>query len=90
MKYGLGIDAGGTYTDAVIVDLESGKVIDSNKQLTTYPNILTGIEKSIDGILPSFLEEIAVISVSTTLATNTVLEGTGYPVALILIGEHGT
>jgi N-methylhydantoinase A/oxoprolinase/acetone carboxylase beta subunit len=89
MKYGLGIDAGGTYTDAVIVDLENGKVIDSNKQLTTYPNVLKGIKNSVSGLAPSFLEEIAVISVSTTLATNTVLENTGYPVALILIGDHG-
>ncbi|ADE36501.1 hydantoinase/oxoprolinase family protein [Methanohalophilus mahii] len=90
MKYSLGIDAGGTYTDVVIIENNSGEVVSSNKALTTYPDLLEGIENSIDGLDFQYLEDIAVVSVSTTLATNTVLENTGYPVALILIGEHGS
>lgn len=90
MKYSLGIDAGGTYTDVVIIENNSGKVVSSNKALTTYPDLLEGIENSIDGLDFQYLKDIAVVSVSTTLATNTVLENTGYPVALILIGEHGS
>jgi N-methylhydantoinase A/oxoprolinase/acetone carboxylase beta subunit len=89
MQYSLGIDAGGTYTDAVIVRDSDRKIIDFNKALTTYPDIITGIENSIDGLDSVYLKDIKLISVSTTLATNTVLEGTGAPVALILIGEHG-
>jgi N-methylhydantoinase A/oxoprolinase/acetone carboxylase beta subunit len=33
MKYSLGIDAGGTYTDAVIIRDEDRKIVDSNKAL---------------------------------------------------------
>jgi N-methylhydantoinase A/oxoprolinase/acetone carboxylase beta subunit len=31
MKLGLGIDTGGTYTDAVLMDLLDGRVIDLTK-----------------------------------------------------------
>lgn len=88
MQYSLGIDAGGTYTDAVIVRDSDRKVIDSNKALTTYPDLLTGIENAIDGLESKYLPDVKLVSVSTTLATNTILEKTGYPVALILIGKN--
>uniref|UniRef100_UPI004046A1A5 hydantoinase/oxoprolinase family protein n=1 Tax=Methanolobus sp. WCC4 TaxID=3125784 RepID=UPI004046A1A5 len=88
MQYSLGIDAGGTYTDAVIVRDSDRKVVDSNKALTTYPDLLTGIENAIDGLDSKYLPDIRLVSVSTTLATNTILEKTGYPVALVLIGQH--
>lgn len=88
MHYSLGIDAGGTYTDAVIVRDSDRKVIDSNKALTTYPDLLTGIENAIGGLDSKYLPDVKLVSVSTTLATNTILEKTGYPVALILIGKH--
>ncbi|MBO5599442.1 MAG: hypothetical protein J5897_00165, partial [Candidatus Methanomethylophilus sp.] len=47
MTYGLGIDTGGTYTDTVIVDLETGKSICSNKALTTRDNLSVGIRESL-------------------------------------------
>ncbi|WP_406660368.1 hydantoinase/oxoprolinase family protein [Methanolobus sp. ZRKC3] len=87
MHYSLGIDAGGTYTDAVIIRDFDGKVVDTNKSLTTYPDLLTGIRNVLDGLDPTKLENVKFTSVSTTLATNSVLEDTGYPVALILINE---
>lgn len=88
MQYSLGIDAGGTYTDAVIVRNSDREVVDSNKALTTYPDLLTGIENAIDGLDSEYLPDVKLVSVSTTLATNTILEKTGYPVALILVGKH--
>ena len=88
MHYSLGIDAGGTYTDAVIIRNSDSKIIDSNKALTTYPDLLAGIENAIDGLDSVYLPEVKLVSVSTTLATNTILEQTGYPVALILVGER--
>ncbi|SFM71140.1 hydantoinase/oxoprolinase N-terminal domain-containing protein [Methanolobus profundi] len=84
MQYSLGIDAGGTYTDAVLIRDSDGSIIDSNKSLTTYPDILTGIRNTLDGLDQQYLEKVHYVSVSTTLATNSVLERTGYPVALIL------
>ncbi|MGD9779757.1 hydantoinase/oxoprolinase family protein [Methanomethylovorans sp.] len=88
MQYSLGIDAGGTYTDAVIIRNSDKKVVASYKALTTYPELLTGIENAIDGLDPQYLKDIKLVSVSTTLATNTILEKTGYPVGLILVGNY--
>lgn len=87
MYLGLGIDTGGTYTDAAIMDMSNGTVIKSNKALTTYPDLIKGIKNSIEGLNPDYLKRIKFVSVSTTLATNTTLEGKGYPAGLILIGH---
>lgn len=84
----MGIDAGGTYTDSVIIRDSDGKVMDSNKALTTYPDLLAGIRNSIDGLDEKYLKDVKMVSVSTTLATNTILEKNGYPVGLILVGDY--
>lgn len=88
MQYSLGIDAGGTCTDAVLIRDSDGVIVDSNKALTTYPDLQQGIKNVIDGLNPEYLKEVKLVSVSTTLSTNTILEGTGFPVGLILIGDH--
>ncbi len=88
MQYSMGIDAGGTYTDSIIIRDSDGKVMDSNKALTTYPDLLEGIRNSIDGLEEKYLKDVKMVSVSTTLATNTILEKNGYPVGLILIGDY--
>jgi N-methylhydantoinase A/oxoprolinase/acetone carboxylase beta subunit len=87
MYYSLGIDAGGTYTDAVVIRDSDGSIIDSTKSLTTYPDLLTGIKNTLDGLDPHYLKNVRYASVSTTLATNSVLEKTGYPVGLILVND---
>ncbi|MFA0822928.1 MAG: hydantoinase/oxoprolinase N-terminal domain-containing protein [Methanomethylovorans sp.] len=87
MQYSLGIDAGGTYTDAVVLSNTDGKVMQTNKALTTYPDLIHGIRNALDGLDQTFLANVKMVSVSTTLATNTILENTGYPVGLILIGK---
>ncbi len=86
MKLGLGIDTGGTYTDAVIMDLSEGKVLASNKALTTHSNLIEGIENVIAGLDQEYLEHVKLVSVSTTLATNSTLEGKGHHAGLILSG----
>lgn len=88
MQYSMGIDAGGTYTDSIIIRDSDGKVMDSNKALTTYPDLLAGIRNSIDGLDEQYLKDVKMVSVSTTLATNTILEKNGYPVGLILVGDY--
>ncbi|MCQ1536430.1 hydantoinase/oxoprolinase family protein [Methanosarcina sp. KYL-1] len=88
MAYSLGIDAGGTYTDSILIRNSDGAVVGSNKALTTYPDLLEGIMKSIDGLDPEKLKLVSLVSVSTTLATNTILEKTGYPVGLVLVGDY--
>ncbi|MDA0525466.1 hydantoinase/oxoprolinase family protein [Methanococcoides alaskense] len=90
MNFGLGIDTGGTYTDSIIMDILDGTVIDSNKSLTTHSDLIKGIKNSIEGLDESYLKDIEFVSVSTTLATNTTLEGKGHPAGLILIGHSIT
>lgn len=87
MQLGLGIDTGNTNTDSVLVDLTSGSVLQTAKALTTPADLLVGILASADqatsGINP---HDVALIAVSTTLATNAVVEGRGSPIALVAIG----
>ncbi|WP_406670631.1 hydantoinase/oxoprolinase family protein [Methanolobus sp. ZRKC4] len=87
MHYSLGIDAGGTYTDVAIIRDSDGSIVKSNKSLTTYPDLLIGIRNTLDQLDPHYLENVHYVSVSTTLATNSVLEKTGYPVGLILVND---
>ncbi len=88
MHFSLGIDAGGTYTDAVIIRDSDGKVVESSKALTTYPDPLQGMKNAIDKLDSDYLKDIKLVSVSTTLSTNTILESTGFPVGLIMVGDY--
>lgn len=84
----LGIDAGGTYTDAALVDMDGRRILQSQKALTTYPNPLGGIQNVLDLLDPEILKQVRLLSVSTTFATNTILEKNGAAVSLILIGSQ--
>ncbi len=86
MNLGLGIDTGGTYTDSVIIDLDSGKVLSKSKALTTRNDLSIGISNSIDKLDKSLLKKVKLVSVSSTLATNSVVEGKGCRVGLIVVG----
>jgi len=82
----LGIDTGGTYTDAVIFESESG-VVASAKALTRRHDLSLGIRESMRQVLGSFnRQDIELVSLSTTLATNAIVEGQGSSICLILIG----
>lgn len=86
MKIGLGIDTGGTFTDSVILDMENGTVIQKAKALTTAEDLTIGIENSISMLGSDELQRISLVSLSSTLATNSVVEGKGCRVGLVLIG----
>jgi N-methylhydantoinase A/oxoprolinase/acetone carboxylase beta subunit len=82
----LGIDTGGTYTDGVLLEYHSRRVLASHKSLTTKRDLSIGIEKVIEGIHIEDPSEIKLVSISTTLATNAIAEGKGKRVALLLVG----
>lgn len=86
MYLGLGVDTGGTYTDAVIWDFDSERLLRSAKALTTQYDLTVGIENSIEGLGEIQTEQIQLVSVSTTLATNAAVEGRGGRVCLLAIG----
>jgi N-methylhydantoinase A/oxoprolinase/acetone carboxylase beta subunit len=81
----LGIDTGGTYTDAVLFDEEAG-VIASAKALTTKHDLSIGIRRAVERVLPNPPPDVHLVSLSTTLATNAIVEGQGSPICLLLLG----
>lgn len=83
--FGLGIDAGGTYTDAVIYDFRHGTVLCTGKALTTKWDYSVGIMNAVDQLDASLFPHVHLTAISTTLATNAIVEGKGQPVGLILI-----
>ena len=88
-RYGLGIDTGGTFTDAVIVDLDDYSVVAKKKSPTTHQDLSIGLYNSVDAVFRSTdirPSDISLVGISTTLATNSILEGSGGEVGLILIG----
>ena len=82
----LGIDTGGTYTDAVLFCRERG-VLRSAKSLTTREDLALGIDAAASRVLPEDRSGVAMVSISTTLATNAIVEGRGSPVCLLMIGQ---
>lgn len=89
-RYLIGVDTGGTYTDAVIVDGDTHAVIASAKSLTTYGDLAQGVSASLRHVLDKDPDvapgDIQQVSLSTTLATNAIVEGRGSPIAVVLIG----
>ncbi|MFZ5918835.1 MAG: hydantoinase/oxoprolinase N-terminal domain-containing protein [Chloroflexota bacterium] len=89
MTIALGIDTGGTYTDAVLVEHRDGRVLISNKALTTRHDLSMGIGRAVAAVLAEghiAPHEIDLVALSTTLATNAIVEGQGSPVCLLLVG----
>ncbi|SFT63752.1 hydantoinase/oxoprolinase family protein [Mesorhizobium sp. YR577] len=84
----LGIDTGGTYTDAVLWS-ETAGVAAKAKSLTTRHDLAVGISGAVDAVLGEASADpaaIKLVSMSTTLATNALVEGQGGRVALVMIG----
>ena len=84
----LGIDTGGTYTDAVLFREGEG-VLAKAKALTTRHDLAVGIAGAVDAVLErsaAAASQIGLVSLSTTLATNALVEGQGGRAALIMIG----
>lgn len=84
--YVVGIDTGGTYTDGVLLDSESREVIASAKTLTTREDLTRGIIAALDGLALDNPARVKLVCISSTLATNSIAEGKGRRVGLLLIG----
>jgi N-methylhydantoinase A/oxoprolinase/acetone carboxylase beta subunit len=88
----LGVDTGGTYTDAVLIR-DDQEVIASAKALTTRQDLAIGIGEAVravldaSGVAPG---AVGLASLSTTLATNALVEGQGGRVGLVYVGFRET
>ena len=86
----IGLDTGGTYTDAVALD-GARRVVASAKALTTHWDLSIGLGNAMRALfeaLPAGVrrEDISLVSVSTTLATNAIVENRFSPICTILVG----
>ncbi len=86
MSIGIGIDTGGTYTDAVVYDFEERAVLAKAKALTTKEDLSLGIGRALDALPRDLAGRARVIALSTTLATNACVEHKGGRAKLILMG----
>ncbi|MFH1571491.1 MAG: hydantoinase/oxoprolinase family protein [Gemmatimonadota bacterium] len=96
MSIALGIDTGGTYTDAVLADHSTDEVLASAKALTTPQDLAVGIAGALAAVLGKGQSlpggrrvgpgDVRLVGLSTTLATNAIVEGHGHSVCLLLIG----
>ena len=89
VRIGLGIDAGGTYTDAVAYDFASDSVLAKGKALTTRWDFSLGICEALDSLDAELLRRVDLVAVSTTLATNAIVEGQGQKVGLLVMPPYG-
>jgi N-methylhydantoinase A/oxoprolinase/acetone carboxylase beta subunit len=85
-KYGLGIDAGGTYTDVAMVDFATSKVVNAGKTPTTHPDPSGGIRDALARVDADLLPQVSMVSLATTFATNAIVEDRGAKAGLILVG----
>ena len=86
MKLGIGIDTGGTYTDAVIYRFDTKEVLSAAKALTTKNDLSVGIVNAMRKLDQSLLPQAEVAALSTTLATNACVEGKGGRAKLLFLG----
>lgn len=88
MSFILGIDTGGTYTDGVVLDMNTKEIISKAKALTTKEKLELGIGECLDKLKIDSPEQIRMVSISTTLATNAIVEGRGAATGLIYMGSE--
>jgi N-methylhydantoinase A/oxoprolinase/acetone carboxylase beta subunit len=86
--YGIGIDTGGTFTDAVLFDLREHQVISVSKRPTLHHCLERSIALALDDVCSiEKAEFVRTIAFSTTLATNAIAEARMSKVGLIVIGQ---
>jgi hypothetical protein len=82
---GLGIDTGGTFTDAVLWEFDSARILASAKAPTTHANLVVGIRAVLGRLPAELLGRVRRVGLSTTLATNAFVERKGRAVALCVM-----
>ena len=83
---GIGIDTGGTCTDAIVYDLDTKEILGAGKALTTKSHLETGIANALDRLPQDLVQKAEFLALSTTLATNACVENKGARARLLMIG----
>jgi len=87
-SYCIGIDTGGTYTDAVLLESTTLEVVHWAKEATTHHDLGIGVGRVLENLLSKDIsaKDVQHLTVSTTLATNAIIEGRGARVGLFVFG----
>ena len=94
-RFCLGIDTGGTFTDAVVYDHDTDQVLAAAKTPTRHEDLYGCVVEAMTSVLAGGhrtsaatvrAADIGLVAVSTTLATNALVEGAGRPAGLVSIG----
>ncbi len=85
-RYVIGIDTGGTFTDGVLLQYRTRKVISTAKSLTTKWDLKEGVIDVLKKLKISSDYDVRLVGISSTLATNSIAEGKARRVGLALIG----
>jgi N-methylhydantoinase A len=80
--YRLGVDIGGTFTDALAVNEETGEILES-KLSTTPEDPSIGFLRSVEKILGKDLSKVSTLIHSSTITTNIVVTRSGAKVGLV-------
>ncbi|KAJ7127119.1 Hydantoinase/oxoprolinase-domain-containing protein [Mycena epipterygia] len=86
-NYRLGVDVGGTFTDLLLLNVDTGETWQAKVASTPEDQAIgvhTGINQILDKILDGASVVLQVITHGTTVATNLILEGGGAKVGLIV------
>ena len=84
----LGIDVGGTFTDAVV--LEQGEIAAQAKRATTHDDVLSCVLAALDAVLkPELAAKLERVVISSTIVTNALTEGRLDDVFLAVIAGPG-
>jgi len=81
----LGLDAGGSFTDAVLLD-GAGSAVAWAKAPTTPRDPSQGIAEALSGLPPELLPRVGLVGLATTFATNAIVEDRGARAGLVLVG----
>jgi len=84
----IGIDVGGTHTDAVVVD--GGRVVASAKVSTDHLNLLFSVQSALKAVLADVdPKAVSRLNLSTTLSTNAIVEGRTEDVGVLVSAGPG-
>lgn len=88
MKLCIGIDTGGTCTDAAIYDYDTGRLLAKAKTNTTRDDLSLCVGKVLDLLPRELLSQCFRFNLSTTLATNACVENKGTRAKLVILGTN--
>ena len=87
----LGIDVGGTHTDAVAIDgIKNAKVVAWCKVPTHHDDLLRSVTEALENILAEIDKDaVTQLNLSTTLSTNAIVQGKTEDVGVIITSGPG-